>query len=307
MAETAATIANSQRVRGLLRDFRAAAHRKVLEWADAESARIGLWIPVAFGAGAALYFLLRDEPSPYAAPFLLIVAAAIWRRLPLMRTPAMLACLACAGFFAADFRTAIVAAPAIDREISFKEVEGRLLTIDEGPKMRRLVIGVSRIDGVPSEKTPIKVRVSWRGKEFAARPGDRIRLRASLSPPPRPAAPGGFDFARQLYFQRIGAVGFAVSAPTVVADARRPLIDQARAAIETARVTLSRRITDAAEGDSGAIVAAVVTGKRGAISDEAEAAFRDAGLAHLLAISGLHMGLATGLIFFPRSRGPRFD
>jgi len=68
--------------------------------------------------------------------------------------------------------------------------------------------------------------------------------------------------------------------------------------IESLRVDLARRIIEEAPGDAGAIVAAVVTGKREAISDGAEAAFRDSGLAHLLAISGLHMRLATGLIFF---------
>ena len=68
--------------------------------------------------------------------------------------------------------------------------------------------------------------------------------------------------------------------------------------IERMRSRLFARIIAAAPGEGGAIVAAIVTGKREAISERAENALRDAGLAHLLAISGLHMGLATGLIFF---------
>ncbi|MEK7265903.1 MAG: ComEC/Rec2 family competence protein [Pseudomonadota bacterium] len=280
------------------RDLIAALGARIAEWADEEAARIGLWIPVALGAGAALYFLLKTEPSPFAAPLLAMAAAAIGWRWPARRTAPMLAAVFCAGFVAADLRTYIVAAPALTREISFVEVEGRLVAIDEAPKMRRLLIETTKIDDLPTDETPKKIRVSWRGKEFNALPGDLIRMRASLSPPPRPAAPGGFDFARQLYFQRIGAVGFAVSPPVAVPETHRPFVQQARAGIETMRVNLSRRIIASAPGDSGAIVAAVVTGKRGAISEEAQAAFRDAGLAHLLAISGLHMGLATGLIFF---------
>ena len=43
------------------------------------------------------------------------------------------------------------------------------------------------------------------------RPGEWIRVRAVLMPPPPPAAPGAFDFPRQAWFKGLGAVGFAVS------------------------------------------------------------------------------------------------
>lgn len=298
MVQTAAPPVKTWSLRPILRTAFETAGARVRIWAGAESSRIGLWSPVALGAGAAVYFMLPNEPAPLIAPVLIVLSIAIgWRSLE-MRTAALMAGLACAGFALADLRTAIVAAPALDREIRFADVEGRLISIDEAPKLRRLLIEVDSIDKLPKEATPKRARISWRGKEFNARPGDLVRLRASLSPPPRPAAPGGFDFARQLYFQQIGAVGFAMSPPAVVARARRTWLQKASAAIESLRVDLSRRIEAKAPGDGGAIVAAVVTGKRGAISEEAEAAFRDAGLAHLLAISGLHMGLATGLIFF---------
>ena len=64
------------------------------------------------------------------------------------------------------------------------------------------------------------------------------------------------------------------------------------------RQQASIRIRAALPGDTGAIAAALMTGDRGAISDGALAAMRDARLAHLLAISGLHIGLFAGLIFF---------
>ncbi len=124
-----------------------------------------------------------------------------------------------------------------------------------------------------------------------------------MSPPPQPVTPGGYDFARHLYFLQIGAVGFAYSPPAPLADQRPTLASRAAASIEQARLTLTRRILAAAPGDRGAIVAAVVTGKREAISDEAEAVFRDSGLTHLLSISGLHIGLATGIIFFSLRAG----
>jgi competence protein ComEC len=267
-------------------------------WAAAEEARLGLWAPVALGAGAATYLLLKVEPPFLLAPIMLV--AAIFAAMKFDRARAVLtaAALFIVGFLVADLRAASVDAPILAREARFADVEGRIVSIDEAPRQRRLVIDVRRIEGLAPEATPERVRVSWRGKEFSARPGDLVSLRANLSPPPAPAAPGGFDFARQLYFRSIGAVGYAVSPPQPIAEEHRPFAATARAAIESMRVNLSRRIIAAAPGDEGAIVAAVVTGKRAAISEEAEAAFRDSGLAHLLSISGLHMGLATGLIFF---------
>ncbi len=269
-----------------------------VKWAEIDAPRLGLWAPVALGFGAATYLLLKIEPAFWLAPALLAASAAFARFNDRWRLFAIGAALFCLGFAAADFRAAHVDAPAITREIRFATVEGRLIAIDEAPKMRRLIIETRSIEHLAAVETPERVRLSWRGKEFTAKPGDLISLRASLSPPPEPAAPGGFDFARQLYFQGIGAVGFAVSAPAVLAETKRPILARARAALETLRVDLSRRILEKAPGESGAIVVAVVTGKREAISDEAEAAFRDSGLTHLLSISGLHMSLATGLIFF---------
>lgn len=282
------------RILALARETRAVLNR----WARIENGRAGLWAPVALGAGAAVYFTLRAEPPFWIAPVLLAAFLPIRAGVEKARLAASAGALLAAGFLAADLRTAAVDAPMLRREVRFAEVEGRLRSIDEAPKLRRLIIDVRSIEGVGKDATPARIRVSWRGKAFDARPGDLVSLTASLSPPPAPAAPGSFDYARQLYFQRIGAVGFAVSSPTVIAETRRSVLTRARAVVETVRVDLTRRIIAAAPGDRGAIVAAVVTGKREAISEEAEKAFRDSGLTHLLSISGLHMGLATGLIFF---------
>lgn len=275
-----------------------AVHTKLAAWAEQDAARIGLWSPAALGAGAAVYLQLDREPPSFLALILAIAFLAISRTI--RRGPAVPLAVAffLLGFAAADMRASFVDAPILQRRLDFVEVVGRIRTIDEGPRQRRIVLDALRIGDVMPADLPARVRITWRGDEFDAKPGELVSLRASLSPPPRPAAPGGFDFARQLYFLRIGAVGFAVSPPSVLPEPDKPLGAQMAARLEALRVNLARRILAKTGSDGGAIVAAVVTGKRGAISEESEAAFRDSGLAHLLSISGLHMGLATGLIFF---------
>lgn len=274
------------------------ARERLSLWAAAETGRLNLWAPVAIAVGVGVYFGLKSEPHWGVGPLWLALAGIFAVAAPRWRKLAAGLALCALGFAAADVRTDAVAAPQLQGETGIVEISGRLLSVEESAAQRRFVIALESIDGLARDRIPARARVTWRGEGFDAVPGDRIRLRAGLRPPPPPALPGGFDFARQLYFRKIGAVGFAVSAPTFDRDAPRTWTQQAAARIEVMRVALARRITEAAPGEGGAIVAAVITGKREAISARAEAALRDAGLAHLLAISGLHMGLAAGLIFF---------
>ena len=68
--------------------------------------------------------------------------------------------------------------------------------------------------------------------------------------------------------------------------------------IDRARNDLTRRIVATIGGDDGAVAAALVTGKRGFISEEANDALRGAGIYHVVSISGLHMVLAAGLFMW---------
>jgi competence protein ComEC len=269
------------------------------QWSNAESGRLALWTPVAIGAGAVLYFSLKTEPPAWVGPAWILASVTAWASLARFRRSIVAAFLVALGFAAADWRAVLVDAPVIARETPVLEVSGRLVSVEESPSSRRLIVAPNSIEGVDADALPRRARISWRGKEFDALPGDAVTLRASLKPPPAPEVPGGFDFARQLYFEGIGAVGYAVTPPVKLSSEEHSLAESASAFIERARLAITRRILEATNGSQGgAMVAASVTGHRGAINAETEAALRNSGLAHLVAISGLNMALATGLIFF---------
>ncbi len=278
---------------------------RLKKFTQEEQGRLFLWVPVSIGLGVGLYFGAPVEP-PFWRAVIFVLALSTFvvirffylRRSALWDKAAVFALLAGVGFIAADFRAGSVYAPILQREIRPTTITGVLSAVEENAQQRRLTISVDTIAGLSRQDTPARVRVNWRGKGFDASPGDLIEIRAGLSPPPAPVAPGAFDFARHLYFLKIGAVGFAVAPPKVLSKEPATVRAIVAGKIEGVRLSLSRRILSSAPGDGGALVAAMVTGKRAAISERADDALRDTGLAHLIAISGLHMGLATGLIFF---------
>jgi competence protein ComEC len=195
----------------------------------------------------------------------------------------------------AQLRTALVAAPVLQKKLGPVTVEGRLVRIEVLTKGRRLWLDGLSIGRLDRDRTPQRIRVKLFGRTGDLGPGDRVRLRAVLYPPAGPAMPGAFDFARRAFFAGLGGVGYAVSRPVLVGRASSGGLAVRLAAL---RYRLTREIYRAMPGPAGAVAAALMTGERGAIPEDVLAAMRESGLAHLLAISGLHMGLVGGLLFF---------
>lgn len=287
----------SARMIEALRALGGVLHREWEASAQTESARMGLWAPVALGIGILLYFSLPGEPWFWAAPAACAALIVLRARTPSpYKASAAGAALVVAGFALADIRTEFIRAPIVENGLGVRAIVGRVVSVESGADGTRAVIATRAVAGVADP--PARLRVTWRGIGFDARPGELIRFRAVLRAPPPPETPGGFDYAQLLYFERIGGLGFALSAPRRLAESDPPIIVRVGATLERVRLRVTRRIVETAPGQGGALVAASITGDRSAISDETERALRDSGLAHLVAISGLNMALATGIVFF---------
>lgn len=250
------------------------------------------------GAGIAVYFSLNEEPALWVGPLAFVLCGALTLllgRKPLFQLLMFCSVFVTIGFAAAQFRTWTIDAPVLERKTGPVWLEGRIVRVEPREKDRRITLDALTIGRLSADRTPdrIRLRVSQRSAQF--RPGDWVKLKAVLHPPAGPAAPGAFEFARRAYFQRLGAVGYVVRAPEIVAAGGSGGIGLF---IEQLRYDLTQRILRALPGPPGAIAAALMTGERGAIPEGVLAAMRDSGLAHLLAISGLHIGLIGGFIFF---------
>jgi competence protein ComEC len=266
---------------------------------EIEQRRLFPCMAVAFGFGIILFFLAEGRPAlwaPLAASLGCGVGAILARgKLPRMTVLIALSAMF-AGFAAAVVRTRSVEAPVLART-TITPISGFIESIEDRLEGARLLVRIVDMKIRPEAGLPKLVRVTVRKAENLA-PGQFIAATVRLLPPPQPAWPGGYDFARDAYFREIGAVGSVVGAiahpPAPPASWRLALA----ARVDAARNTLTHRIAAAIGGASGGVAAALVTGKRGLIDERTNDVLRGAGIYHIVSISGLHMVLAAGTFFW---------
>lgn len=254
------------------------------------------WAPVCLAVGIGIYFSLRFEP-----PVWLLTCCAGFALTGFLHTragafagPLIGACaLASLGFALAGARAHMVAGPVLDFRY-YGAVEGRIVAIDRsGSDAVRLTLDRVVLERMAPDETPHRVRVSLHGEQgyITPEPGAVVILTGHLSAPGGAVEPGGFDFRRHAWFLRLGAVGYTRN-PVLLLEPPGSGLATARA-----RMWLSARVRDRLPGETGAFAAAIMAGDRSAMGQETLQALRDTNLAHLLAISGLHMGLLAGFVF----------
>ncbi len=266
---------------------------------EVEERRFFLWLPVAAMGGVALNLSADSEPALWAPVALTLVFSALaWagRSRPVAFGLALALAALSGGFLAMSLRTEHVAAPVLDR-IRIVSLTGYVEEVDLRPVGARMVIAVKSAEGMPAAKVPRRVRVTTRKTPDVAA-GDYVVLKARLLPPSHASLPGGYDFARDAFFAGVGAVGSTLGTIKILpppADAS--LRQRFAAAIDHARNRLAVRVDRVIGGDEGAIAAAMVTGKRDFLSNDAKDLIREAGIFHIITISGVQMTLVAGILF----------
>ncbi len=262
---------------------------------EAERGRFVLWLPLAMTAGAVAYLLQRHEVALITGPAALSQAAWWGWRLRHRRVISFIFALlaaACLGFCAGQFATWMAPPmPELPRRAAI--VVGRVAAVEALPVGRRVMISQARLDGAEPLRRDLRIRL--RNNDPAEiGTGDLLQLRALLTRPAPPAYPGAWDLQRDAFFTGMAGYGTALGAVTLLEHAPP---NGLRGAVQRLREDIAARITRILTGAEGAIAATLLTGQAASIPASDREAFRDSGLAHLLAIAGLHIGIVMGLVF----------
>jgi competence protein ComEC len=259
------------------------------------------WLAVAYGFGIVIYFTAEHEPSVWAGTIAAAgcgIAAVLLRRHLIAFVIALFAFAVAAGFAVATWKTASIAHPILRYAASGVTVAGFVELREESQHTDRFVLRVDRIDGGRIDDRPERVRLSVK-RGMAPAPGSYVEVKALLEPPLQPLMPGSYDFARDLYFQKIGASGFVRGAVTVITPpSRAGVLQRADAVLQQMRDTIDAHVRGVLTGDTGAIAAMLLNGRRDVISENLYNALFISGVGHVLSISGYHMAVVAGVVFF---------
>lgn len=267
---------------------------------EEEEGRWILWFPVAMGLGIALYFLWPTEPFwGITLPFVIIFGFFswfYWNFLGIRRFS--LACFAMAfGFFLAQVQTLRQDSPMLNTKGGKITLVGTISSLEHLPFSEgfiyRLILEHPMALAPFPKSLPGRIRLTVRNSPVQLWTGQKIRVIASLSPLTDPVSPGGYDFRRQAFFKGIGATGYSVTPPEILSSPPWTFWGS----LDHVRHRLTRTFLQHMPPPTGALAAALVTGDKASIPQKTRQQFADAGLAHILAISGLHLSIVAGLFF----------
>ncbi len=278
----------------------AATHGWLAETLLAQRGHLLLWVPICLSFGIGGWFALRVEPGAgfyWACGLgaLALLLAGLFSgetHAPLFRALALVLC----GALLAGARAHSVSAPVLGFRY-YGPIEGRIVAIDRSASDKpRLTLDRVVLEDMRPERVPEHVRVSLHGEQghVTPEPGLTVILTGHLSPPNGPVEPGGFDFRRLAWFDGLGAVGYTRTPVLALAS---PEDGQAGLAVFRIRRAISGLMQTRIPGPAGAFAAAILTGDRSGMPRGAVEDLRGSNMAHLLAISGLHMGLLTGVVY----------
>ena len=269
--------------------------------ADLEPERRKLWFPVLFGVGIGLYYLLPQEPSKWLTLGIiesLILAAIILRYRPKMLKFLLILGLIIGGFSWVQLRSIYIASQMGEVPEQKLYLKGNIIKVDHSQK-GKLRLTMDNLSGFEGEKIKGRFRITLRQKEGDYHAGQCVEMVATLLPRAKAQLPQGYQFDRKNFYNGLSGSGYAESRAFVV-DCQQGLSlgDKLKIKIDNWRQKIISKVDSVLPAEEASIVGAILAGEQGAISEEQIKNYRDSGLAHFLSISGLHMSMIAGLMFF---------
>ncbi|GBR43659.1 competence protein ComEC [Gluconobacter roseus NBRC 3990] len=265
------------------------------------------WLPVAVGLGAMLYLVLPFEPSVLCVVLVTVLPILMgcacfwwgWQRLfPRLLGFALLS--VAIGFgdlaFQARMQPPMPALPTHATVLTGRVQSLEILpprNDDEDDGHRVILADAVFETPVDAGMAPLRRTLHIRLRDdddLLPEPGSTIRLRTMLRAPSPPSWPGGRDLQREAWFSGLAGSGYALGPVSLSGAPSR------QSWLESLRETVALRANAALSDQTAAIAATLLAGEAGSIDQHTRETFSASGLAHLLAVAGLHLGLVMAAV-----------
>ena len=258
----------------------------------------GPWLVVAFAAGIGAWFALADAGAWARAVAAAAGSSAIgwlhWREREdraLLRLAAVSLGLAFViGLATIWLRSDMVGSAPLARPY-IGPIEGRVLAREEQPAEDRVRLTLAIREPGSARAVKVRLNVPRDDDQDSLTEGALVRTGVRLLPPAPPLVPGAYNFARRAWFEGLAATGAPYGEMVVTERGRQGGM------IARIQRRLSAHVRRQLGGSPGSLAAAFASGDRGAIAPADEDAMRDAGLTHLLSISGLHVSAVIAGVY----------
>lgn len=253
--------------------------------------------PVFLGIGIWIYFSITVEPIISVLIMTLVAALlAIYKtqtRGTLFHSVVIISLIMC-GMIAAQLQVKRAQMQVPLSPITSK-IHGLILSVDKNTRgSPRYLIRPTHIKKLKGHALPKRIRISTLKKYRKFKPGETITGLARLSPLSGPAYPGGYDFSFFAWFKGHAMSGFFMGEPTTSKLLiTTSMLEKTNLFIANLRAHVGQRVRAGIKGEAGELAVALITGDRSGLSSSTQESLRKSGLAHILAISGLHMALVT--------------
>lgn len=265
--------------------------------AEAQRGRSLLWSAPALAAGIGLYFSLPDEPGlllTLSTAALGVLLLCLGRAAPVV----MLAGAVALGFALASFQVQRAAGPLLTASTPEVMVVGRVDSIEStSPARLVMVLTPDSVESLDQGRLPRALRLSLLRRQGMPAVGAKVSFKARLSTLPSPVEPGGFDYGRSLWLDGIGGTGRVTSPVAILTDGGHDWLP-VDTWLADVRSAMGARIRAALAEPYASFAEALITGERSSIAPQINKSLLISGLYHILSISGLHMWLAAGGVFW---------
>jgi competence protein ComEC len=260
-----------------------------------EKIQLPCWIPCFIAIGILLGFQLPSiNIILLILPVLALLIGLFFGHNIFVRISLVICISILLGLAAINIRLKTVNSPIIEVSDQFFVVKGKINNITPLEHGHRVLMENLYIKRLPKEATPSRIRLTVRTSLNNAKIGDYVKVNAILSKPMSPYLPGSYDFARDAYFKRIGAVGYSVSGFTVINSDKKTISGK----LNALRNNIQTRVNNEIGTYTGSIATALMLNEYSNIDKNVLMDLRATGLAHILSVSGMHLSLVAAIFFF---------